>query len=414
MNGPTNIAVVGAGIVGLSTALTLQNAGFAVTLFDRAEPGMGASYGNAGVFADYARLPFASFNYLLQAPGMLMDSNSPLSIRRSHVTKMLPYGLRFARAALPAHYRSGGDALTALSELAQVADRALWDLAGANELIGTNGCLALFGSENGMAKAYAGHIQERADRGVDLERLSAHDVHDLEPDLLPFYAGGVRYNKTRFAKNPYLLSERYFKRFCELGGRFKRVEIRDIGVENHGASVEHSGGTDSFDAVVLSAGVASRGLAERLGTSAPIVSERGYHLMLDSAGQTLGRPVVWLDKSVFLTPMSDGVRVAGTAEFADPDDLPSPSRTALMLRTAQAMLGDRVASKNEWIGCRPSSPDSLPVIGFSPKSQRIIYAFGHGHLGLSLSAATGEMVKQLLSGTALDTVFKAVSPNRFQ
>ena len=413
MTAPRTVAVLGAGIVGLSTALTLQHAGFQVTVFDQAEPGKGASFGNAGVFADYARLPMASFSNLLAMPGMLIDRESPLSIRKSHLSKMVPYGYRFAKAALPENYKRGGDTLTALSELAQAADEQLWSLAEAHDLIGTSGCLALYGSEGGLQKGLAQQLQEREARGVALEYLDANGVHDLEPDLMPFYTGGVRYKHTRFAKSPYQLSQRYFDKLLALGGRFHQAEVRDVHATEHHADVVHAQGIDRFDAVVLAAGVASRELARRLGSEIPVVSERGYHLMVDAGERRINRPVVWLDKSVFLTPMTDGIRIAGTAEFANPDDAPSAARSELMMRLARTMFGQELQERSEWVGSRPSMPDSLPVVGYSPNSERVIFAFGHGHLGLSLSAATAVLIRQMLAGEPRHSMLKALSPRRF-
>lgn len=413
MTAPRKVAVLGAGIVGLSSALTLQHAGLEVTVFDKAEPGKGASFGNAGVFADYARLPMASFSNLLAMPGLLLDRESPLSVRRSHLDKMIPFGYRFAKAALRENYRKGGDALTSLSELAKSADEHLWGLAQAHDLIGSNGCLALYGSSGGLQKGLACQLEEREARGVALEYLDARSVNDLEPDLLPFYTGGVLYKLTRFAKSPYELCCRYFAKFAASGGRYCQTEIRDLKTAEDDVQVLHALGADRFDAVVLAAGVASRGLAKRLGCHIPVVSERGYHLMVDGTERRISRPVVWLDKSVFLTPMAGGIRVAGTAEFADPDDSPSAERIELMLRVAQVMFGDSLRQRSQWVGSRPSMPDSLPVVGYAPNSQRVVFAFGHGHLGLSLSAATGVLVRQLLRGEQLDPVLEALSPRRF-
>lgn len=413
MSLPRTVGVLGAGIVGLSTALTLQHAGFEVTLFDQSEPGKGASFGNAGVFADYARLPMSSFSNLLAMPSMLIDSESPLSIRKSYLKRMFPYGYRFAQAAFPKKYKQGGDTLTSMSELAQVADEQLWKVAQVHDLIGTSGCLALYASEGGLQKGLASQIRERQERGVTLEYLNVKDVHDLEPDLLPFYTGGIHYKLTRFTKSPYQLSHRYFSKFLTLGGKFCQKEVRDVNFAEHYATVVHANGADNFDAVVIATGVASSILAKRLGSKVPLVSERGYHLMIDAGERCISRPIVWLDKSIFLTPMVDGIRVAGTAEFANPSDTPSVTRSDLMLRLARTMFGESLQERSEWVGSRPSMPDSLPVIGYSPKSNRVIFAFGHGHLGLSLSAATASLITQMLEGKPHHHVLKALSPNRY-
>lgn len=413
MNGVQTIGVIGAGIVGLSTALTLMQAGFKVKLFDKSEPGKGASFGNAGVFADYARLPMSSFSNLISMPSMLLDDSSPLSIKKSYLTKMLPYGYRFARATFPSNYKHNGDVLTELSQLSLVASEKLWKFAQTEDLIGTKGCLALYGSESGISKNLLKQMTERKARGVSLQYLNPREVNDLEPDLLPFYTGGIYYNLTKFAKNPFDISCRYFKKFIDTGGEFIQSDVYDIQATDDTVDVIHAKGIDSLDSAVVSSGIGSNDFVSRLGCRIPLVSERGYHLMVDVGQKQLSRPVVWLDKSVFLTPMTEGVRVAGTAEFAYPDDSPTTARSSLMLEIARTMFGENLKKCSEWVGSRPSMPDSLPVIGRSPKSNRVVFAFGHGHLGLSLSAATGELVRQMFQSETHHSILQALSPKRF-
>ena len=143
------VAVVGAGIVGLSTALWLQSSGYRVTIIDRQDPGLGTSFGNAGVFADYARLPMASFKQLRQIPGMLLDKESPLSVQPRYATQLAPYGWNFLKSSTPEKYRQGREALTALQLLAPTADAVLLGQTGANDLVRHAGSLALFGTATG-------------------------------------------------------------------------------------------------------------------------------------------------------------------------------------------------------------------------------------------------------------------------
>lgn len=398
MAGRKSVAVIGAGIVGLSTALWLQRAGHDVTLIDREPPGEGTSSGNAGVFADYARLPFAAFYNLRGMPRMLMDPEGPLSIQPRYMTQLFGYGLRFVKACGRRAYMNGRAALTALQTAARGADDELLGMAHARDLVRHSGCLALVGSAAGLEAALAGHFKERREQGTSMRVVSVCEVAELEPGLQRFHAGGVFYPETRHTVNPLELSRRYARSFVKAGGRFVRDDVRRLAQSERNALVETTSNVRTFDQVVLCAGYASAHLARSLGLKVPMASERGYHLMVDSTGLALQRPVVWLDKATFLTPMDGGIRVAGTAEFAYPDAALASARTNVMLSNVRRMLGTDPDVLSTWVGSRPSSPDSLPVIGRIPGAPNFTAAFGHGHLGLTLAAITGKLVSESIDG----------------
>ncbi len=408
-----HVGIIGAGIVGLSSALWLQRAGYRVTLIDRDQPGQGTSFGNAGLFADYARLPFASFSLMCKMPGMLMDSESPLSLRPHYLPALVPYGWHFARACLPANYKRGRTALTAIQQHTLAADEVLIDSAGARDLIRHEGCLGLFSTAEGYRDAREGQLSERREQGVEMELLDTAQVRELEPGLSDFHAGGVFYPNTRFTVSPVGLCQRYAERFSADGGELVSDEVRGIIYSDNGVELLSEGSKRSFDRLVIAAGVSSRALCAELGLKIPLVSERGYHLTLEDDGQPLNRPVGWLDNAVFLTPMNDGVRVAGTAEFADRDAPPSSQRTDIMLGHARRMLGREVGVKNSWVGSRPSTPDSLPVIGPIPGKPRVTLAFGHGHLGLTLGSITGKLVSEMVTGGESSIDLRPFAPERF-
>jgi len=408
-----HIGIIGAGVVGLSTALCLQRAGYQVTLIDREDPGMGASFGNAGLFADYARLPLARFSMMCKMPGMLLDSSSPLSMQGSYLPSLMPYGWRFFKACFPANYKRGRAALTALQDRAKQADQLLLQETGSQHLIKTQGCLGLFATEKGFNDAQAGDLIERKQQGVNLQFLSAAEVQELEPDLAGFHGGGVFYPDTQFTVSPVSLSRQYASHFANNGGRLLQDEVRGIKSDGAGVAVQLSDQQVSFDQLVVCAGVASKNLLKPLGVNIPLVSERGYHLTLDIGDKQLCRPVGWLDKAVYLTPMSDGVRLAGTAEFADADAPLNPKRTEAMLEHAKTMLGQSPKISSTWVGSRPSTPDSLPVIGPLANNPRISLAFGHGHLGLTLGAVTGQLISESIQGIVTSVNLAPFSPARF-
>ncbi|MBY4675578.1 NAD(P)/FAD-dependent oxidoreductase [Marinobacterium arenosum] len=407
------VAIIGAGVVGLSCALFLQRAGCRVTLIDQNEPGLGTSFGNAGLFADYARLPFASWPLLCKMPKMLLDKQSPLSIKAHYLPNLLPYGWHFMKATLPGNYRRGRAALTALNQAAPAADQLLIDASGANELIVQQGILGLFSSEQGYHKARDGELQERRQQGVIMEFLGREQVQQLEPALHGFHVGGVHYTNSRHTLCPLSLSRRYFEHFIAGGGRFVRDRVQYLQPLEQGVRLQTTLQQMQVDRLVIAAGAASKSLLQQLGLSIPLVSERGYHVTLADDRQRLSRPVGWLDKGIFLTPMHDGIRIAGTAEFADPMAAPDPARTDAMQSHAEQMLGERLPVKSSWVGSRPSTPDSLPVIGQLTSHPTVTLAFGHGHLGLTLAAITGQLVSELIRQQPPSLDLSPFRPERF-
>lgn len=408
-----HVGVVGAGIVGLATALWLQRSGCRVTLLDRQEPGEGTSSGNAGVFADYGRVPFASMAQLKQLPGQLLDRRGPLSIQASYLPRLLPFGLRFARACRPEQFLAGCRAMTQLQRTAPRDDAVLLDAAQANDLVKANGALALCSTEDGVRQAREGHLKLRAELGTAIAMLDRQEVAEMEPALGDFHAGGAYYPNTRFTINPLALSQRYADHFTRNGGRFIQAEVGRLSPGPQSCTLSASGRNLRFDHIVICSGVASAAMAAPLGARIPLASERGYHLMLDATGISLQRPVVWLDKATFLTPMQDGIRVAGTAEFASETAPANSARQALMQQTAKAMLGHLPPVLSTWVGSRPSTPDSLPVIGRLPGQDRVWVAFGHGHLGLTLSSVTGRLISESLRAGAELPEIAPYSPARF-
>ncbi|MEL0623998.1 FAD-dependent oxidoreductase [Marinomonas arenicola] len=389
-----HIGILGAGIVGLSTALYLQKIGYKVTIIDKEEPGMGASFGNAGLFADYARLPFAKFSMLRKVPNMLMDKNGSLSIQTRYLPHIMQYGYEFTKACFKDKYAQGKAAMKFLQERSLDADQELIALTNAQHLIRGEGCLGLFSTTEGLLKAKQGDLKERQEQGVNMQFVSANDVRDMEPDLASFHSGGVFYPDTRFTVSPVLLSRQYAHHFTSNGGCILQDEVLVLSTREHDVSVHLSDSTLTFDEIVVCTGLASKKILARLDLKVPLVSERGYHLMLNAGCKTLQRPVGWLDKAIFMTPMEDSLRLAGMAEFAFEHTSIAQARLDTLLQHANVMLGPDAQATTTWVGSRPSTPDSLPFIGPLEQHPRIKVAFGHGHLGLTFAAITGKLIAQ--------------------
>jgi D-amino-acid dehydrogenase len=407
----SNIAIIGAGIVGLSTALWLQRFGHTVTIIDRGPPGMGTSFGNAGVFADYACLPFSKMQTLYQLPNMLLDKDSPLCIQGSYLPKLFPYSIEFAKACRPKQYLKGCQTLSELLKAAPDADTVLFNATSAEKLINREGSLALFDSKNSLEKASNGQLQERINNKVDVQFLSANEAQELEPNLAPFHIGGVLYPNTYNTTNPSKLCQLYAEHFQKNGGIFIRSDVKKI-IPGKEIKITTADTNHEFSSLVLAAGTASANLLHTLGISIPLVSERGYHLEINNKS-ALTRPVSWANKSVFLTPMEQHTRVAGIAEFAHSNAPQNEQKLKNLLGFAERMLGHELEPQTTWVGSRPSTPDSLPLIGPLVTHPNIILAFGHGHLGLTLGSITGKLVAQLLSERPSSLDLTALSPSRF-
>ncbi len=418
----TTAAVIGGGVVGACCALALQRSGFATTLIERGEPGRGASFGNAGQLGTYAVLPEAMPSAIRNLPRWLLDRGSPLAARPRALMRHWPWFLRFLLNARPARVEAAAEALAAM--LARVP--AAWDAvaaqAGAEALINRAGLLHVFADAAALRGAAPGYAM-RARLGVVLHAVSAAEARAAEPALSGRVVGGVMFPEVATVRDPFALTRATVAAFEAAGGRVLRAEVQDLVVEDARVRALRTGrpsGNIEADCVVLAAGAWSGRLARRLGARVPLIAERGYHVMTRAGSNTpVRQPMMLADHRIAVTPMLGGLRMSTMVEFADVDAPPDHDRAARALGRAEGLLpGVSAGIVTRWMGSRPSTPDSLPVIGRAPGAANAILAFGHGHLGLTLAALTGEIVADIAAerGAAaapgpLD--LSVVSPTRF-
>ncbi|PWQ97475.1 NAD(P)/FAD-dependent oxidoreductase [Leucothrix arctica] len=413
MSKRTHVLVIGAGIIGLSSAVWLQRAGYKVTIIDKQAPGEGASFGNAGVLAGFSRLPFTRFSMLKKVPKMLMDPESPLAIAPSYGLNMSTYGWHYYKSCFK--YEQGRDSLTQIQMKAFDADQTILNLTGAQSFIRSEGSFALYSDAESVENAKTGDMLERQQQGVNLEFMDAVQIRDMEPKLAPFYAGGVYYPDTQFTVSPIDISRSYAKYFQENGGVIVQDEVSAVSDNDEYITAHTTQGAQHFDKLVIAAGSASKRLVAQLGLKLPLVSERGYHVMIKDNDESmpLNRPVAWLDKSVFMSPMDKGLRIAGIAEFADIDKPPVQRQLDNIKQSAKVMIGGDLEFTSEWLGSRPSTPDSVPVIGPMANHPNVVLAFGHSHIGLTLSGITGRLVTEIIDGVEPSVDLAGFSPERF-
>ena len=391
--------VVGAGIVGVCCAWALLRDGHRVTLIDRDEPGRGCSYGNGGIIQVGASVPVATPGVLRQVPRMLLDPNGPLVIRWPHLPRLTPYLLRFIAAARPDRVERISVAIAALLDRAIDAVREMLGAAGALDAVTHTGELYVYQSETAYRTARTAHDMRRR-RGVRVEELSADEVRQLVPAIAPSVRRGVFLPDCMTAADPFRLTTRLVEAFRRDGGVVLRETL--CGIEtasDRRMTLLTDAGRHDVDRLVLATGAWSRRWAAKLGARIPMDTERGYHVMLSDPGIDLRIPVLSGDHRFGVTPMADGIRVAGTAELAGLEAPPDYRRAEMLLPMAEALLpGLRTKPHENWMGHRPSTPDSLPVIGRPPEFPEAFFAFGHGHLGLTLGPITGRLVADLAAG----------------
>ena len=406
--------IIGAGIIGAATALALQKDGHEITLLDRDEPCAGASFGNAGAIVNGSCAPTAMPGALFEGIRMLVQSASPVSIHPAYSHKLAPWLLRFLLQSRPSAVNNNALYLHALSQHAVASWRQLIKRSELSSLFRDTGWLKVYESP----KTFAGtsNSRELLDKlGTPYELLNAAQIRDLEPGLAPIFKHGFYQQDSLSITNPGRLVKGMVKQFVDSGGVYKQFTVNQITLRGNGIALTGQGENLLAGKVVIAAGAWSRSLASQLGDNIPLETERGYHLMLaQSTHSLLSRPVVNGENSFVLSPMETGLRMTAQVEFAGLNIAPDFSKIRNLLPLAQRMLPDLdIREESAWMGFRPSLPDSLPVLGFSSKSNNVLYAFGHQHLGMTLAAITGQIIADLVAGREPPIAVSPYRPNRF-
>ncbi|MBZ9816187.1 NAD(P)/FAD-dependent oxidoreductase [Mesorhizobium sp. CA7] len=394
------IAIIGAGVVGLATALRLASEGREVLVIDPNEPGSGASFGNAGTIAEYACMPVGNPGVLRALPKLLLDPDSPFSLRWAALFQLAPWLVRFVRQSLPAATRANALALAGLLAEALPAWGEMVQEAGLQDLMRRNGCLYVYRRDSDFAASEGGRAL-RAELGVHQQVLTADEVAALEPRLATFEAKGLYFPDSINVSDPRTVMARLAAAAAAKGAQFMRASVTGLAAGAGGVRLSGPGLVIAAQKVVIAAGARSRPLAAQAGDRIPLDTERGYHLEFPTTAPLLNRPVCPVDLGFYMTPMDGRLRVAGTVELGGLNAPPNPRRLALLGRGVRQFFPDIGKPSSQWLGFRPSLPDSRPVIGPSTKSPDVIYAFGHGHLGLTLAPVTARWVASLIAGRAL-------------
>lgn len=392
-----DVAVIGAGIVGASCALSLQKSGLQVCLLDRARPGQGASYGNAGTFASYGCIPLNSPTLIHRLPRLLFSHNSPLAVHWPSVPSLLPWLTAFLRNCSRNRVEQIISALGNLLTHAEAAMDVLIDDAGAGDLVSKRGTLYLYITRQGFDAA-DWEINQRRGQGVRVDVLSLDEALSLEGALAPIFHRGLFFRDAKHFLDPHLLVERFVESTVSRGGEFLVSEVKNIRWDGAGNVRLRLANADEIVArhLVIAAGAWSKPLVASIRERIPLSVERGYHLMFPDDAGLISRPVAWGESGVYFTPMHEGLRAAGTVELGALSAPENPKRIRYIERHARRLLPQLGVEGDSWLGFRPTLPDSLPVIGQSRVQSNLYFAFGHQHLGLTLSGITGQLITELI------------------
>lgn len=408
------VTIIGAGIVGICTAISLQERGFDVRLIDRGDPGQETSFGNAGVISPWSIIPQAMPGIWKTLPGLLMDRDSPLSVRTRFWPRMIPWGLRFLRYATEAKARATSDSMEYLCGPSVNLYRRL--LAGT----GHEGLLTESYYVHAFRKVDKASLQSldyriRAEKGGDLALIGPEELQALEPGLSSDFKAAVVIKGQARARAPGELGRVLAAKARGLGVDVVRAEVTGLSRQDGIWTIAAKGQSFRAPRVVLAAGIWSADLLRPLGINLPLVAERGYHVEFADPGVTLKNSVMDVDGKAVASSMLGGVRLAGTAEFAAIDAPPDPRKQALLTRQAKAMLPDlSTAQVSFWMGRRPSFPDSLPALGALDGQEGLFAAFGHSHYGLMMAPKTGEVLADILSGRTANADLTPLNANRFR
>jgi D-hydroxyproline dehydrogenase len=412
MNKILKVGIIGTGIQGISNALFLLKKGFEVTIFDRNEPGSPtASYGNAGHFSPYASVPLNRPDVIADVPAMLLSSSGPLALKWNYVHKMIPWFIKFINNSTKKKMMHTAKNMHQILDLALPAYDELFQEIELQGLVENKGILYIWNEKD--LKSRELEINIRKELGVKQQLVNSKEIHDLEPNIKPFYHGGVYYPYAKHARNPKKILLKLFDLFLKKGGKFIKMNIENIKFDEDKPILKTETQNYFFDRVVIACGAFSKKLTDNLDENIPLETERGYHVHFKDCDNLLNRPVIFSNRGFGISPMEQGLRVVGTVEFGGLNNPISKGRIKNLINNAKYMLGDLPEHADEWLGFRPTLPDFLPVIGPSKNHKNVFYCFGHHHLGWTLGAISGKIISGMIANENTNLDLEPYSSLRF-
>ncbi|WP_432817412.1 NAD(P)/FAD-dependent oxidoreductase [Sulfitobacter sp. JB4-11] len=408
-----HVVVVGAGIVGVSSAIWLRRAGLDVTIVDRLAPGTGTSHGNAGVLAACAMVPVTAPGMIRKAPGMLMNPDFPLFLRWSYLPRLMPWLIRYVSHANDTDTRRIARDLTPIvSDSVEQHKSLCTDLGLGDWVTDSDYCFAYRDRAAFESESYTWELRKQA--GFTPTLLDGGEMREYEPNLGPDITCLAVMKNHGFIRSPGGYVQALAQAFEGMGGKIITADVKDITLADDTVTgVETTQGTIACDELVLATGVWSKPLMQKLGINVPLEAERGYHVVFEDATGGPSRPTMVASGKFVATPMEQGLRCAGIVEFGGLEAGPSKAPLALLRRQVhEAFPNLQAKNEIEWLGHRPAPSDSLPLIGQIGES-RVYTAFGHHHIGLTGGPKTGRLIAGLIAGQGINTDLAPYHPQRF-
>ena len=407
-----DIAIIGAGIIGTACARELQSRGLSCLLLDEDEPGLGASFGNAGIIATEQLEPLAAPGAWRQVPGLLLGIGAA-SWRWPDLRTVLPWSLSLLRNSRRRRFERNNAALHQLQAHTSADWRALAaEVPAIDALLQFRGHDELFESQRARARAQPALLAQRRD-GVNWRDLDAAELAGLR-NTLPRAAAGVRYLDTGHVTSPVGVVRALAQDLTRRGGHLLRANIQNITARGTGFDLHTRAAIIGVPRVLIAAGARSARLLEPLGVHTPLIAERGYHFSFPRHLPGINRPFLLRERAVVVTPMEFGFRSTSFVEFAAPAKPPTKGRWHRLQRHLdQAGLWRPEDAPDAWMGERPTLPDYLPAIGASDRHRGLFYALGHQHLGLTLAAPTARVLVDLVAADKRASFLDALSLDRF-
>ena len=414
-NGSTpDVTILGAGIVGITTALSLTERGFKVALIDRNPPAEGASYGNAGSLSPWSCVPQSMPGLWKSIPGWLLDPEGPVALRTGYTIKFLPWAIKFFQSGQEYRLPTIADAMMALTRPTVTLYRHHLKGTGSEELVRDSVYVHVFRNAADADLSKLGW-RMRSERQVPLEVVKGDALREIEPALSQQFGAAVLIKQQGRALDPGGIGKVLAEKAQAMGVCFMRCRVESLVPEAGGAwRIKTDAGPVKANQLVVAMGAWSGKLMQDLGIKAPLEAERGYHLVFRDPGVSLNNAIMNVDAKFVISSMSAGVRCAGTAEFAGVDAAPDYRRARVFKKLAKEMFPDlNVDDVQEWMGPRPSTPDSVPYLGEVPGFANLYVAYGHGHTGMTMAPKTGEIIASLIAGETLDVNMTPYRIGRF-
>ncbi|WP_290698316.1 FAD-binding oxidoreductase [Amphritea sp.] len=424
-----SLGVIGSGIIGLCTALEAQRNGYRVTLFDRDEPGLGASFGNAGFLATELIEPLSTPKTLRSALTLWLNPNGPLSLPLQYLINIAPWLVKFIKAAKPESLASSRHGLIQLNQNSIGAWQRCLDDIGASEQIVKSGYLLVWESSSKLDEALK---QQRwlSENGIVTELVQGERLVELEPALKETVSHALHFPEACRVREPYELCKLLFSSFMARGGTFIQEEVKQITPGTGQSSlkagskiesqIEVKTGTEtepySFEKVIVCAGAWSKKLLEGVGLHVPLEAERGYHLTIPEAGVMLNHSIGSAERKFVMGPLDSGLRVVGITQLGGLKLGPFKHCFNILRHNSYKLLpelNNPSLNITEWMGHRPTLPDSLPVIDRHPQCPQLLFSFGNQHLGLTHAALAAELVIQLMQNSTTKMDLSPYRVNRF-